>query len=282
MTKPQFAFASDTNGRFRSAIHRLTGINLTEAKVTMVEQRLHRRVVENGYGSTETYLRDLMAGRLGKEELGRAIDLITTNTTSFFREKAHFDTLEKLVLPRLLADRRARRPRLKLWSAASSEGAEAYTLAMVLAEAQRKGLAFDWAILGTDISSSMLEKARAGIYDTDQIAPIEDDLRDRYLMASVNQESGDKVRIVPELRARVRFASLNLVDPSYPIDRDIDVIFLRNVLIYFNAEDREKVVRRLHGHLRPGGYLFVGHSEGMSIQLEGLERIQPTVFRKSR
>ena len=171
-------------------------------------------------------------------------------------------------------------PRLKLWSAACSEGAEAFTLAMVMAQAQRSGPRFDWAVLGTDISRSMVEKARAAIYAADQVSALNTDLLTRYIMAAVNPAEKERVRIVPELRQKVRFRQMNLMDPSYPIDRDIDVIFLRNVLIYFNAEDRAHVVRRLQSHLRPGGYLFVGHSEGMSVKADGMERIRPTIFRK--
>ncbi len=280
MTLQQAAPSSDTNARFRSVVHRMSGIILPDGKVSMVEQRLRRRVLETGQKGTDEYLQALMAGRLGAAEMDKAIDLITTNTTSFFRENAHFEYLSEVLLPRLLADSDLATPRLKLWSAACSEGAEAFTLAMVLAEAQRGGLSFDWAVLGTDISRSMVEKAQAGIYAADQVSTINPGLHDRYIMVPINNEDGGQVRIVPELRHKVRFLQMNLIDPTYPVDHDIDVIFIRNVLIYFNAEDRAQVVRRLQSHLRPGGYLVVGHSEGMSVKSEGLERVRPTIFRK--
>ncbi|MCD1627263.1 methyltransferase domain-containing protein [Seohaeicola saemankumensis] len=280
MTKQQAVLSSETNARFRAAVQRLSGIILPDSKVAMVEQRLRRRVLDTGQKDMEAYLQALMAGRLGAAEMEMAIDLITTNTTSFFRENAHFDYLRDILLPQMVTGHNGSAPRLKLWSAACSEGAEAFTLAMVMAQAQRSGLRFDWAVLGTDISRSMVEKARAAIYAADQVSALNTDLLTRYIMAAVNPAEKEQVRIVPELRQKVRFRQMNLMDPSYPIDRDIDVIFLRNVLIYFNAEDRAHVVRRLQSHLRPGGYLFVGHSEGMSVKADGMERIRPTIFRK--
>jgi chemotaxis protein methyltransferase CheR len=281
MTRQQGAAAFDAKARFRGAVHRLTGISLPETKAPMIEQRLRRRVVATGQASTEDYLNELMAGRLGPQEMQLVIDLITTNTTSFFRERAHFDYLSDVLLPKMVRARNLPCPRLKFWSAASSEGAEVYTLAMVLAEARRTGLAFDWAILGTDISTSMVEKARTGVYAAEQTERIETELKNRYIMNSVDPSTQDLVRIVPELRVKVRFGQLNLMEATYPVDRDIDVIFLRNVLIYFDATDRVEVVRRLQGHLRPGGYLIVGHSEGMSVSVPGMERVRPTIFRKA-
>ena len=281
MTKQEAQISSETNAKFRAAVHKLSGIHLPDGKVAMVEQRLRRRVLETNQKDTDAYLNALMAGRLGATEMERAIDLITTNTTSFFRENAHFDFLAKALLPQILTESGAFAPRLKLWSAACSEGAEAFTLAMVLAEAQRGGLRFDWAVLGTDISRAMVEKAQTGIYATDQVSAIDAQLRDSYFMMPIDPAARGQVRVVPELRRKVQFRQMNLMDTSYPLDRDIDVIFIRNVLIYFNAEDRAHVVRRLQRHLRPGGYLFVGHSEGMSVKAEGLERVRPTIFRKT-
>jgi len=281
MTRQQGAAAFDANARFRGAVHRLTGISLPEAKVPMVEQRLRRRVIATGQASTEAYLHNLMAGRFGAQEMQVVIDLITTNTTSFFRERDHFDHLSDVLLPAMLQARKVPCPRLKFWSAASSEGAEVYTIAMVLAEARRAGLQFDWAILGTDISASMVAKARTGVYSAEQIERIEPDIKNRYIMSSVDPATRHQVRMVPELRGKVQFRQMNLMDASYPVDHDIDVIFLRNVLIYFNAENRAEVVRRLQGHLRQGGYLIVGHSEGMSVSAPGLERVRPTIFRKA-
>jgi chemotaxis protein methyltransferase CheR len=275
------ALTHDIHDRFRAHILKQTGISLSQAKTSMIEQRLRRRVVENGFSKIEHYLSALLSGKLGAPEMDMAVDMITTNTTSFFREKQHFDYLSDVLLPKMLAERRTPLPRLKFWSAASSEGAEAFTLAMVLAEAQRHGKRFDWAILGTDLSSRMVAKARKGIYNADQIDQIAPELRQRYTMVSTAPEQAHLARIVPELRAKVQFKQMNLMAPSYPVDHGIDVIFLRNVLIYFRLEDRQKVVEHLMHHIRPGGYLFVGHSEGMSVQCAGLEQIKSTILRKT-
>lgn len=247
----------------------------------MIEQRLRRRVLDQGMDRVDTYLQALLDGRMPETELRHVIDLITTNTTSFFREAEHFDFLRKAVLPELAVPVRGKRPRLKFWSAASSEGAEAYTTAIVLAEAVRSGLEFDWAILGTDLSRRMLEKASVGIYDREMIEVVPPVLARRYFMSSQDSRLKNKLRVVPELRARVRFRHLNLMDQSYPVDRDVNVIFLRNILIYFDAEDKAAVVERITSHLAPGGYLIVGHSESMIVRSQVLQQVQPTIFRKA-
>ena len=278
----QTASTSATGDRFRHLIRSLTGISLPPSKVQMIDQRLRRRVVEFGLSDTEAYLEKLLAGALPEDELPKVIDLITTNTTSFFRESDHFDYLIRQILPDRLAQGRAEgRRRFKLWSAASSEGAEAYTAAMVLEEARRATPGFDYAILGTDISERMLKRAVAAIYADEQLTTVPREMLSRYLMRADDPSMAGKARIVPELRARTKFRHLNLMDASYPVDRDVDVIFLRNVLIYFDATDKEKVVDRLAGHLAKGGYLIVGHAESMVVRHPALRQVKPTIFQKS-
>ena len=268
--------------RFRELIQSLTGISLPASKVQMIDQRLRRRVVEFGLPDTETYLEQLLGGTLPGDELRTVIDLITTNTTSFFRESDHFDYLANEIAPQVAARSRAeRRARLKLWSAASSEGAEAYTAAMMLEEARRRGLDFDFAILGTDLSQRMVERANDAIYDTDQLTTVPRDLLRRYFLSSSDPSLARKARVVPELRRKVRFRNLNLMDPHYPVDRDVDVIFLRNILIYFDPAIKERVVERLADHLRPGGILIVGHAECMVVRCKALRQVKPTIFQKS-
>lgn len=267
--------------RFRELIRSLTGISLPQTKVVMIEQRLRKRVIAFGLTDTEAYLRQLLDGQGMEEELRIVIDLITTNTTSFFRESDHFDFLANEALPnRLAAARPGRKPRFKLWSAAASEGAEAYTSAMVLAEAQRRGTTFDFAVLGTDISQRMLERGAEAVYGADQLSTVPPDLVKRYFMSSRHPSVAGKVRVVPELRRHVRFRHLNLMDETYPVDRDVDLIFLRNVLIYFDSVDQERVVARLSRHVAPGGYLVVGHAESMVVRMEGLKQVRPTIFQK--
>lgn len=267
--------------RFRALIRQMTGISLPPGKIHLIEQRLRRRVMAFGLTDTESYLHMLMDKPGMDEELRHVIDLITTNTTSFFRESAHFETLASLIIPDRIARIPAgQRPRLKLWSAAASEGAEAFTIAIVLAELQRRGMTFDYAILGTDISNRMLQRASEAIYDDDQLSAIPADLRARYFLTGAHPSVAGKGRVVPELRRRVQFRHMNLMDNRYSIDSDVDVIFLRNVLIYFDHADKERVVARLVSHLAPRGYLIVGHAESMVVRHAQLSQVKPTIFQK--
>jgi chemotaxis methyl-accepting protein methylase len=212
-----------------------------------------------------------------ERELPHLVDSITTNKTDFFREPAHFQVLAEQAIPALLKLHGRGGPLLKIWSAACSAGPEPYTLAMVLAEtAQHR---FRFAILGTDICSEVLEDARHAVYSEDVVKPVPDDMKRRYLMRSRGGKG--QFRIVPELRKLVRFEHLNLMDSKYPIDRDVDVIFLRNVLIYFDKPTQRGVIERLVSHLRPGGYLFLGHSESTIGSAMGLKEITSAVFRRS-
>jgi chemotaxis protein methyltransferase CheR len=208
------------------------------------------------------------------------VDLLTTNKTDFFREPAHYDILARRLIPAAL-DRAGdgRRVPFRLWSAAASDGAEAWSAAMVLARAASADPRLDWAILGTDISRRVLEKARRAVYTAAELAPVPPDLRAASVMEA-RDGSRARGRIAPELRARVRFAPLNLLDMPYPVERGLDVILLRNVLIYFEPALQRRVVTAAAGHLRPGGHLVVGHSESMTVQPGDLRQIAPAVFRK--
>lgn len=212
-----------------------------------------------------------------EQELPHLVDAITTNKTDFFREPAHFQVLAELAIPDLLNLREGRDPLLKVWSAACSTGPEPYTLAMVLAEIAKHR--FRFAILGTDICGEVLKDARHAVYSEDVVEPVPEYMKHRYLMRS--RGTGGRFRIVPELRRVVRFEHLNLMDSRYPFDRDVDVIFLRNVLIYFDKPSQRSVVERLLSHLRPGGYLFLGHSESTIAAGMGLVEVANAVFRRS-
>ena len=171
-------------------------------------------------------------------------------------------------------------PLLKVWSAASSTGAEAYTIAMVLADMASARKDFRFAVLGTDISTDVIDAGRRAVYPTEQIAPVPPGMQSRYVMHARRPGGRPEIRIVPELRKQVRFDRLNLMDDTYPYDRDVDVIFLRNVLIYFEKSDQAAVIKRLVGHLRPGGYLLLGHSESMIGTSITMRQIAPAVFQK--
>ncbi|ABA77730.1 methyltransferase domain-containing protein [Rhodobacter sphaeroides] len=267
--------------RFSDLIRSRTGIQLPVHRRQMIESRLRPRIAAVGATGFEGYLEQLFDHGLLDDELPLVIDLLTTNKTDFYRESAHFDVLVDKIVPETIRHATPHAPRLKIWSAASSEGAEAYTAAIVLSEAQRAGHRFSYAILGTDISHRMLERARRAIYTAEQLSPVPAELRARYTMAGRAPSHAGTARIVPELRDRVQFMHLNLMDSTYPVDRDVDVIFLRNVLIYFGPEDQAAVIARMAGHLRPGGYLMVGHSESMVVSHPQMKQHSPSVFRKT-
>lgn len=256
-----------------------TGIKLPPTKQLMVEGRLRKRAHALGYRDLREYCRHLFEGGGLDSEFSHLVDAVTTNKTDFFREPDHFTFLAERIVPDLLAAGCGQR-RLKLWSAASSTGAEAYTIAMVMADLALRRSELRFSILGTDISRRVLDQARRAIYPEDMIAPVPADMRQRYLMIADGPSFERDARVVPELRNLCRFQHLNLMDRHYPIDRDVDVIFLRNVLIYFDKDVQEAVVSRLFGHLRPGGYLVLGHSESMIGTNLNLRLAAPAVFRK--
>jgi chemotaxis protein methyltransferase CheR len=258
------------------------GIKLPPTKRLMVEGRLRRRVRALGLANLDAYGTYLFQRDGLVVERPYLIDAVTTNKTDFFREPEHFDLLEDRLVADLIKLRsNERKPLLKIWSAASSTGAEVYTIAMVLADLLAQRQDFRFAILGTDISTAVLEQGERAIYPADQIAPVPPAKQHRYLMHARKPGIRPEVRIVPELRRLVRFARLNLMDVSYPFDRDVDVIFLRNVLIYFDKADQEKVILRLVSHLRPGGYLILGHSESMIGTAVTMRQVAPAVFQKA-
>jgi chemotaxis protein methyltransferase CheR len=272
--------------RLADVIHAHSGIRMPPAKRTMVEGRLRKRLRALQLSSLDEYCRILFDHDGLESEFVHLIDAVTTNKTDFFREPDHFRYLAEEALPRLRAERRAGVDRpLKVWSAACSCGAEPYTLAMVLADLDRHpGVSpvggANFSILGTDICTQVLEQAVMAIYPAEMIAPVPPDMRRRYLMRARDPER-QEVRIVPELRRHVRFARLNLMDQRYPVDQDMDVVFCRNILIYFEKETQLAVLKRLCRHLRPGGYLFLGHAESMIGGELPVRPVAATVFRRA-
>ncbi|MBV8925224.1 MAG: chemotaxis protein CheR [Bradyrhizobium sp.] len=276
----QHAAAHLSDRHFRAIaqlIEGQVGIRLPDGKRLMLEGRLHKRVRALNYSGLNEYVDNLFDDDQLDSELMHLIDVVTTNKTDFFREPSHFDFIREVAVPSLLKQRS--RDGLKVWSAACSTGMEAYTTAMVLDDMTRSGTRMRFRILGTDISTAVLRIARTAIYTGDTLAPVPPEFVKRYFLRSRNRLS-EEVRVVPELRRPANFMRLNLMDKSYPVDRDVDIIFCRNVLIYFEKATQRKVVSQLCDHLRPGGYLMVGHSESM-VQgvVPGLKQVQPTIFR---
>ena len=266
--------------RLARFIHEYSGIKMPETKKTMVEGRLRKRVSATGAAHLSDYCRHLFdEGGLEAETI-HLIDVITTNKTEFFREPEHFRFLAEQAVPQIVQSRRiGPHSMIKVWSAASSIGAEPYTLAMVMADAAKLHGGFRFTVTATDISTRVLQTAATAIYPEAMIAPVPMEMRHRYLLRS-KQASRGLVRIAPELRRTVQYGRLNLMDGSYSLDRDMDVVFCRNILIYFDKPTQQAVLSRLCDHLRPGGYLFLGHSETLAGFGLPLKPAGTTVFQR--
>jgi chemotaxis protein methyltransferase CheR len=266
--------------RLSEMIQTLYGIRLPFAKKTMLEGRLRKRLHALGIESFDRYTNYLYSQEGVEAEHVHMINAVTTNKTDFFREPDHFDYLSRTVLPELISRfGLGVRKKLKVWSAGCSSGEEPYSLAMVLSEFADLCPGFHFSILATDISTVALEKARLGIYEHDRADPIPITLRRKYLLRSKDREKG-LVRIAPELRALVQFERLNLMEENYGIGEPKEIIFCRNVIIYFDRPTQEKLLDRLSQHLIIGGYLFMGHSESLHGMDLPLVQIATTVHRK--
>lgn len=205
-------------------------------------------------------------------ELQMMVNILTTNETYFFREPKHFDYLRD----NILRSWRGNNNRFRIWSAASSSGEEAYSLAMTLAETLG---ARDWDILGTDLSTKVLEKARQGVYMMDRIELLDQGLMEKYCLKGVRSQTGT-FRVGDKLRQRTHFEQLNLMKALPPKIGTFDVIFLRNVLIYFDNDTKKQVVERIISALKPGGHFFISHSETLSRITDHLEMVQPSIYIK--
>ncbi|WP_246556047.1 CheR family methyltransferase [Desulfonema magnum] len=276
--------------RFSAFIHNELGIKMPEVKKTMLQARLQKRLRKLGITTFEEYYDYVFSPRGIEKELPNMIDVVTTNKTDFFREPQHFDYLTQTVLPWLIRRNRAflktdddpvsaLRKTAMIWSAGCSSGEEPYTLAMVLSDFAFRYPGFTYSILATDISTKVLKKAILGIYDHERVEPVPLRFRKRYLLKS-KDKTKDIVRIVPELRAAVKFRRLNLMEKSLCIRETMDIIFFRNVLIYFDRTTQESVLNRLCYHLRPEGFMFMGHSETLNSLDVPLIPVATAVYRK--
>ena len=243
----------------------------------MLEGRLQKRLRVLGMKNFAEYIDYLFDPAENNHELVLMIDQVTTNKTDFFREPDHFAYLQEQVLPSWW-EKNGTRP-FMLWSAGCSTGQEPYTLAMVLSEFAASRPGFNFQILATDISTRVLEQARRAVYHEDQLAPVPIDLRRKYLLRSKNRQSG-LVRIIPQLRARVRFRRLNFLENNFGLRVPLDVIFCRNVIIYFDRSTQVRLLQSFNGHLRTGAYIFMGHSETLNGLDVPLLSVAPAVYRK--
>ena len=263
------ALSNKEFSQFQRFIFDAAGISMADGKQALVSGRLAKRLAHHQLNSYSDYLR-LLESREQSGELQIAVDLLTTNETYFFREPKHFALLRDLA-----GQARAARCAMRVWSAASSTGEEPYSIAMVLADVLGDGA---WEVLGTDISTRVLERARNGHYVMERASGIPLDLLRRFCLKGQGKEAGTML-VDKALRQRVQFMHLNLNQPL-PKLGSFDVIFLRNVMIYFNLATKRQLVARLMAHLRPGGYLLIGHSETLNDINDTLQAVAPSIYRK--
>jgi chemotaxis protein methyltransferase CheR len=252
---------------------------LNAEKKTMLELRIKRRLRSLNLNSFGEYCDYLFGPHGEKEELVHLLDVVSTNKTDFFREPEHFEFLVEKAIPDLVARNQSGRP-LLIWSAGCSTGEEPYTLAMMLKECVEDHPGFRFRILATDISTTVLAQAERGVYRSEVVGPVPPDLRRRYFMRSRDRDS-NVLRVVPELRELVEFRRLNFMDADFGLSQKADVIFCRNVIIYFDRATQERIVQKLARQLVPGGYAFVGHSETLHDMDVPLEAVAPALYRKT-
>lgn len=261
--------------RLSTYVTREYGIKLPLAKKSMLESRLNTKVKSLGLTGYKDFL-DLIFSEEGKQsELFNVIDLITTNKTDFFREGAHFQFLANKFLPSYRSQ--LNRNNLKIWSAGCSTGEEPYTIVMTMEEYKKKNPEVNYSLLASDVSTRVIQKAYQGIYEIEKIDPVPLELKRSYFLRS--KTNPNLVRVKPEYRKKLQFKRINFNDNKYNVLKaDYDIIFCRNVLIYFDKPTQERVINNFCDHLKPGGLLFLGHSEsiiGMSVPLK---QIHPTVY----
>lgn len=257
-------------------IYEEIGVNLPQKKKAMVNSRLSKRIRKLGlqdFSAYSSYLED------NKQELLHLFNTLTTNVTHFFREKHHFDFLCDNVFPEIKKEKQGKK--VRGWSAGCSSGEEAYTLAILLSEFFPKS--WDAKVLATDINTQVLKAAQQGIYHKRQVKKVPYDLLKKYFKLGSGENKG-LFKVKDRLKKFVQFRRSNLNNNQYPIKSKLDFIFCRNVFIYFNDETQNKILNRFHRYLKPGGYLFLGHSESINTdeRQNKWESVYKTVYQKRR
>jgi chemotaxis protein methyltransferase CheR len=272
----EFQFSDADFNALRTLVRQLTGISLSEAKRELVYGRLSRRLRALGLQSFSAY-RDLLANDPDGPEMVEFVNAITTNLTSFFRESHHFEHLRDEVLLPLL--KRGAGPRLRIWSAGCSTGEEPYSIAMTVREALPEGARHDIKILATDLDSEVLARARRGVYAEDRVRGLSADRRSRFFR---EQREGGllKYRVTPDVRELITFNQLNLMNPL-PMKGPLEVIFCRNVVIYFDKDTQRDLFKRYSQLQRPGDTLFLGHSESMFKVSDDYTLVGRTIYRRN-
>jgi chemotaxis protein methyltransferase CheR len=258
---------------FKHLIYQQVGIKLDGAKKTLLVSRLGKRLRDLHLSSYQAYY-DCVSGEGGEEELIKLLDLVSTNKTEFYREPVHFDFLRDQVLPEVQSSKT-----LRIWSSASSSGEEPYTIAMSLSDAIPDINRWDIKILASDISTRVLAKASSAIYEEERVSQLPNDLVKRHFLRGKGPQAG-KLQVRPQVARLVAFRRINLMDSTFPIRSQLNVIFCRNVMIYFDRPTQAKLMEKFFRYLRPGGYLFIGHSESLQWIDHQFTYLRPTIYQK--
>jgi len=268
--------------QFSTLIYDEVGIKMPPAKKTMLEARLQKRLKALGIRSFQEYS-DFIFSPVGRDqEIIHLIDVVTTNKTDFFREPQHFDFLVRDAIPTMRQIRGAGESPLnpfRIWSAGCSTGEEPYTMAMVLSDYAAANHGFKFSILATDICTQVLQTAATGMYGEERTDTIPLSMKKKYLLRSKDRSKG-LIRISPELRASISFKRVNFMDEHFGINEKQDVIFCRNVVIYFDKPTQATLMKKFHRQLVTGGYLFIGHSETLNGLGVPFTQVSNTVYRK--
>jgi chemotaxis protein methyltransferase CheR len=270
--------------RLSSFIEKEYGIKLPPQKKTMLETRIRKRLRALEMDSFDEYCDYLFNSKGVEDEIVQLINVVTTNKTDFFREPNHFEYLIQKAMPSLITRHGSGVGKtFMVWSAGCSTGEEPYTLAMVLSEFAEKfpGLGFTFTVVATDISTQVLGWAKQAVYEEEKIEPVPMSLRKKYLLRNKDRDL-QLVRIAPELRALVKFRRVNLLDHEFGFRESLDIIFCRNVLIYFERNIQEAILQKMYRLLGPGGYLFLGHSETVTGLNIPFSTVAPTIYMKEK
>ncbi|MBE0494449.1 MAG: protein-glutamate O-methyltransferase CheR [Thiomicrospira sp.] len=275
MSVNEFDFSDKDFKRVKSLVYDFAGIDLNESKKNLVYNRLAKRIrflQMNRFSQYLDYVEEV-----GEEEFVNLINAITTNLTFFFRENHHFEYLTNQVIPHLLAKNKASK-KIRIWSAGCSTGEEPYSLAITLKEAVPSG--WDARVLATDLDTTVVETAQRGVYNIERLKGVSEDRKKRWFLKGTGERSG-VVKVKPELQQIIDFGQINLMN-EWPIRDKIDVIFCRNVVIYFDKPTQSKLFNRYADLLQEEGHLFIGHSESLYKVCDRFELLGQTVYRKLR
>jgi chemotaxis protein methyltransferase CheR len=258
-------------------VYQRFGIHLSSQKKSLIVERLQKTIRIAKFDSFLSYYEHVIADRSGKALL-ELVDKISTNHTMFFREQDHFTYLMSTLLPKIVdAEKRSGRKAIRIWSAGCSSGEEPYTIAMLLQDhLSGEVIGWDFGLLATDISTTVLEKAEAGIYTPSQLEHVPSVLRKRYFA----QVEDGLFTVTPELKKNIMFRRLNLMNTDFPFKGKFQIIFCRNVMIYFDAPTRDTLLEKFHRYLEPGGILFVGHSESLNRDNPYFRYVRPAIYEK--